>query len=117
MCGGNLHQVGPVWLGPLHDQTFVSCLLNHVDDKTIAELVTFLCIKSSKEIMSRNHSSFRYRTKDRIVGMLNLVTEELDDPLYYVLDEISSTMHCESPSHSVFRYFKKVFSKSLRNSV
>ncbi len=36
--------------------------------------------------------------------MLNLVAEELPDPFYYVLDDISSVMHCETPNHSVFRY-------------
>jgi tRNA (guanine26-N2/guanine27-N2)-dimethyltransferase len=38
-----------------------------------------------------------------MTGMLNLALEELDDPLYYVLDDISSVMHCESPNHNVFR--------------
>lgn len=35
--------------------------------------------------------------------MLNLAYEELDNPLYYILDEICSVMHCETPNHNVMR--------------
>lgn len=38
-----------------------------------------------------------------MIGMLNLAYEELDNPLYYVMDDICSIMHCETPNHNVFR--------------
>jgi tRNA G26 N,N-dimethylase Trm1 len=44
-----------------------------------------------------------YSTKDRMIGMLNLAEEELHEPLYYDLSEISSVMHCITPTHDVFR--------------
>ena len=38
-----------------------------------------------------------------MIGMLNLAYEELDNPLYYILDDICSVMHCETPNHNVIR--------------
>ena len=31
--------------------------------------------------------------------------EELPDPLYYVIDDICSVLHCEAPNHKVIRYY------------
>jgi hypothetical protein len=39
-----------------------------------------------------------------MLGMLSLVSEELDDPLYYVLDEVCSVMHVNAPSQNVVRF-------------
>lgn len=47
--------------------------------------------------------SSSYSTKDRIVGMLNLIAEELEEPLYYTLDDICSVVHCVMPRHEQFR--------------
>lgn len=52
-----------VWSGLLHDKNFVQNVI-----KTV------------------NQSSFT--TKDRIEGMLQLVIEELPNPLYYVFDDV-----------------------------
>ena len=35
--------------------------------------------------------------------MLNLVVEEIESPMYYVLDQICGIMHCENPTHTAFR--------------
>jgi tRNA (guanine26-N2/guanine27-N2)-dimethyltransferase len=80
-CEGCLKFAGPLWLGKLHDNEFVKSVINHVE-------------KDTKNT---------YGTKKRMIGMLNLIAEELPNPFYYVLDEISSVMHCETPNHSVFR--------------
>uniref|UniRef100_K7FP87 tRNA (guanine(26)-N(2))-dimethyltransferase n=1 Tax=Pelodiscus sinensis TaxID=13735 RepID=K7FP87_PELSI len=66
---GQRHQLGgPVWAEPLHDLAFVQ----------------------------RNPG--RFRTQARIQGVLSMVTEELSDvPLYYTLDSLSSTIHCNTP--------------------
>lgn len=74
--------VGPVWTGKLHEKSFVESVIDHV--------------KSRDEERS-------YKTKDRMLGMLSLASEELDNPLYYVLDDICSVMHLETPNHSSIR--------------
>ncbi|XP_072005786.1 tRNA (guanine(26)-N(2))-dimethyltransferase isoform X4 [Engystomops pustulosus] len=75
------HQVGgPIWAEPLHDKTFVQKVL---------------------DASERNPE--RFKTSDRIEGMLSMVTEELDIPLYYTLDSLSSAVRCNTPSLLQFR--------------
>ncbi|XP_008577530.1 PREDICTED: tRNA (guanine(26)-N(2))-dimethyltransferase [Galeopterus variegatus] len=71
------HQLGgPMWAEPIHDLDFVSRVL---------------------EAVSANPS--RFHTSERIRGVLSVITEELPDvPLYYTLDQLSSTIHCNTPS-------------------
>lgn len=99
-CKTNLKIAGPAWTGKLHDKEFVKNVIEHV------ELPTSI-----------------YRTKDRILGMLNVASEELDSPLYYVLDQLCAVMHCESPTHSIFRSallnanYKVSYSHANQNSI
>ncbi|XP_072458270.1 tRNA (guanine(26)-N(2))-dimethyltransferase isoform X2 [Notamacropus eugenii] len=74
---GQRHQLGgPLWAEPIHDLDFVGQVLAAI---------------------SRNPG--RFRTSARIRGVLSMVTEELPDvPLYYTLDQLSSTIHCNTPS-------------------
>uniref|UniRef100_H0XN43 tRNA (guanine(26)-N(2))-dimethyltransferase n=1 Tax=Otolemur garnettii TaxID=30611 RepID=H0XN43_OTOGA len=74
---GQRHQLGgPVWAEAIHDLDFVSHVLDAV---------------------STNPS--RFHTSDRIRGVLSVITEELPDvPLYYTLDQLSGTIHCNTPS-------------------
>lgn len=74
---GQRHQLGgPLWVEPIHDLDFVSRVLGAV---------------------STNPS--RFHTSERIRGVLSVITEELPDvPLYYTLDQLSSTIHCNTPS-------------------
>ncbi|NXX77384.1 TRM1 dimethyltransferase, partial [Urocolius indicus] len=76
------HQLGgPLWAEPLHDGPFVEQLLTALE---------------------RNPA--RFSTQDRMKGMLSVITEELPDvPLYYTLDSLSSTIHCNTPSLLQFR--------------
>lgn len=53
-----------VWTGVLHDKNFVKNVIDNVKNSQLT-------------------------TKDRILGMLQLVLEELPNPLYYVLDEVT----------------------------
>lgn len=69
---------GPIWIGPLHDQEFVSRLLNSIDDLKLG-------------------------TKQRIKGVLTMVHEEIDTPLYYVADRLMSTIRCSTPPMLLFR--------------
>ncbi|XP_044514381.1 tRNA (guanine(26)-N(2))-dimethyltransferase isoform X2 [Gracilinanus agilis] len=73
---GQRHQLGgPLWAEPIHDLDFVGQVLAAV---------------------SRNPG--RFRTSARIRGVLSMVTEELPDvPLYYTLDQLSRTIHCNTP--------------------
>uniref|UniRef100_A0A673M0A6 tRNA (guanine(26)-N(2))-dimethyltransferase n=1 Tax=Sinocyclocheilus rhinocerous TaxID=307959 RepID=A0A673M0A6_9TELE len=79
---GQRHQLGgPIWAEPIHDITFVQKVLSAVSGNPT-----------------------RFRTSKRIEGVLSMVTEELQDiPLYYVLDHLSSTVHCNTPSMLQFR--------------
>ncbi|NWJ09815.1 TRM1 dimethyltransferase, partial [Crypturellus undulatus] len=71
------HQLGgPVWAEPLHDVAFVRRVLAALE-----------------------RSPGRFGTEQRMRGVLSVVTEELSDvPLYYTLDGLSSTLHCNTPS-------------------
>ncbi|XP_042341042.1 tRNA (guanine(26)-N(2))-dimethyltransferase [Plectropomus leopardus] len=79
---GQRHQLGgPIWAEPIHDMAFVQKVLSAV---------------------SGNPS--RFGTSKRIEGMLSMVTEELEDvPLYYTVDSLSSTIHCNTPPLLQFR--------------
>ncbi|XP_032418330.1 tRNA (guanine(26)-N(2))-dimethyltransferase isoform X2 [Xiphophorus hellerii] len=79
---GQRHQLGgPFWAEAIHDLDFVQKVL---------------------EAVSGNPS--RFGTSKRIEGMLSMVTEELEDvPLYYTVDSLSSTIHCNTPPLLQFR--------------
>ncbi|XP_040846706.1 tRNA (guanine(26)-N(2))-dimethyltransferase [Ochotona curzoniae] len=75
-CGQKYQLGGPLWAEPIHDLEFVSRVL---------------------EAVSANPG--RFHTSERIQGVLSVVSEELPDvPLYYTLDQLSSTIHCSTPS-------------------
>ncbi|KAH0629648.1 hypothetical protein JD844_011877 [Phrynosoma platyrhinos] len=76
------HQLaGPLWAEPLHDVGFVQQVLSAV-----------------------GNNPGRFQTSRRIQGILSMVLEELSDvPLYYTLDNLSKTVHCNSPSLLQFR--------------
>nr|XP_033791309.1 tRNA (guanine(26)-N(2))-dimethyltransferase-like [Geotrypetes seraphini] len=71
------HQVGgPIWAESIHDPDFVQRVLN--------------AVKSNPQ---------RFKTSARIEGVLSMMLEELTDvPLYYTLDNLSSVIHCNTPS-------------------
>ncbi|KAL6462103.1 hypothetical protein MHYP_G00302480 [Metynnis hypsauchen] len=99
---GQRHQLGgPLWAEPIHNMEFVQKVLAAV---------------------SGNPS--RFGTSKRIEGVLSMVTEELQDvPLYYVLDQLSSTVHCNTPSMLQFRSallhagYKVSLSHACKNAV
>lgn len=64
---------GPAWGAPLHDKTFVKKMLEHV---------------------KANESN--YGTFQRMKGMLTVISEELDAPLYWTLQRLCGTLHCNS---------------------
>ncbi|XP_061941717.1 tRNA (guanine(26)-N(2))-dimethyltransferase isoform X1 [Apis cerana] len=78
ICNYKHHEGGPIWLGPLHDQHFISDLLCNLNEMKLGTL-------------------------KRIEGVLNVIHEELDIPLYYTLNRLMSIIRCITPSTLIFR--------------
>ncbi|XP_044272763.1 probable tRNA (guanine(26)-N(2))-dimethyltransferase [Tribolium madens] len=77
-CDHPFHMGGPVWNAPLHSPEFITKLLNQIPE---------------------NLGTFK-----RIQGVLNVINEELHDaPLYYTLEQLSGTLHVETPSMGAIR--------------
>ncbi|XP_065898799.1 tRNA (guanine(26)-N(2))-dimethyltransferase-like isoform X2 [Dysidea avara] len=80
-CGHVFKLGGPIWSEPMHDVEFVNGLLADVKEE-----------------------SSKYETFERIDGLLNVISEELQDvPLYYVLDHLCGKLHCNSPKMLAIR--------------
>lgn len=76
---------GPIWLGRLHDPTFLQKMLNHVGD--------------SSGTAGEGEEKANYGTQQRMKGMLTVISEELlDSPLYYVIPSLARVLHCTVPS-------------------
>lgn len=81
-CDNNIKIGGPFWAGPLHDMDFVKRVLDSV----------------------KNSSEDRYGSSERIIGILTMIEEELNDvPFYYVSDELSSVLRCSAPPNVLIR--------------
>ena len=82
-CGGRHAFCGPIWSAAIHDVDFVGRVRSHV----------------------LNDGSLFPNTRQRIDGVLSVVSEELpDQPLYYVGDALCSVLHCTSPGFIPLRY-------------
>ncbi|XP_067666800.1 tRNA (guanine(26)-N(2))-dimethyltransferase-like isoform X1 [Haliotis asinina] len=80
-CGFKQHIGGPIWADPMHNIGFLAKVIQRV---------------------SSNQDLFN--TSERILGMLSMMSEELEDvPLYYTLDEVCNVLHCTAPSIVQFR--------------
>ncbi|KAI7884382.1 N2,N2-dimethylguanosine tRNA methyltransferase [Lichtheimia hyalospora FSU 10163] len=73
-CNSIHHVGGPAWGAALHDQDFVKKMLEHV---------------------KANESN--YGTHQRMKGMLTVISEEVDAPLYWTIQRLTGTLHCNSP--------------------
>lgn len=81
ICKGHHKMCGPIWSDNLHDPDFVQRVLQAVDQE-----------KES------------YGTSKRILGMLNVILEELVDcPLFHKVERLSSTLHVVSPTNIQIR--------------
>ncbi|CAL8072921.1 unnamed protein product [Orchesella dallaii] len=73
ICDAVHHVAGPIWSGPIHNKDFVSKMIHEVNDR------------------------YSYLgTYERIKGMLGLVQEEIDSPLYYEVSELCSIVKASS---------------------
>ncbi|CAF2378155.1 unnamed protein product [Brassica napus] len=89
-CGKKYNMGGPIWSAPIHDQEWVTSILNSV--------------KSMKD---------RYPAYDRIYAVLTTISEAsceiclcselLDVPLFLSLHNLCATLKCISPSAAMFR--------------
>lgn len=75
-CGGTFKLAGPMWLGRLHNREFCQEMLH----------------------TANGDETSRFKTLDRINGMVGMAIEELQDvPFYLTPFKISSFFHCNSP--------------------
>ncbi|CAA2987311.1 probable tRNA (guanine(26)-N(2))-dimethyltransferase 2 [Olea europaea subsp. europaea] len=80
-CGKKYNMGGPMWSAPIHDQEWVTSILEDV--------------KSMKD---------RYPAYERISAVLTTISEELPDvPLFLSLHNLCATLKCTSPSAVMFR--------------
>jgi tRNA (guanine26-N2/guanine27-N2)-dimethyltransferase len=90
ICTGRNVTAGPIWSAPIHNKNFVQQLF---------------------EAVSKDVSLFP-STRDRIMGILSVALEELDDsPLYYVGDELCGIVHCVSPGFLPLRCAEFIYNK------
>ncbi|CUM63604.1 uncharacterized protein PRCAT00001185001 [Priceomyces carsonii] len=67
-CESNFNIGGPMWLGNLHDKDFINDVLR---------------INETNDVVT-------YGTKERIKGMLTVAKNELQEPFYFNLNQLSS---------------------------
>ncbi|XP_014213045.1 probable tRNA (guanine(26)-N(2))-dimethyltransferase [Copidosoma floridanum] len=83
-CQHKHHLGGPIWIGPLHDKDFVHRILAEIDSED-------------------DNGTKKLGTIIRIRGVLHMVYEELEVPLYYQLDRLTSTIRVVVPPMVQFR--------------
>uniref|UniRef100_T1J0H2 tRNA (guanine(26)-N(2))-dimethyltransferase n=1 Tax=Strigamia maritima TaxID=126957 RepID=T1J0H2_STRMM len=80
-CGFHHKIAGPIWADEIHDRNYLTRILASVEE---------------------NPNEFQ--TATRIIGVLNVMLEELPDaPLFYSIDGLFSTIHSALPKMSIFR--------------
>ncbi|XP_032514323.2 tRNA (guanine(26)-N(2))-dimethyltransferase isoform X2 [Danaus plexippus] len=79
-CNQRHHLGGPIWSAPIHDEIFVSRILTHV----------------------QNNPQL-FNTSKRIHGVLSMVREELETPLYFTLDKLFGRVHLETMPMLIMR--------------
>ncbi|KAG1756727.1 tRNA methyltransferase [Suillus paluster] len=73
-CGSALHVAGPMWSGPLHNNGFISKVLEHLEG-----------------------NQDKYGTAVRMKGMLTVANEELHVPFYFTPSRIAGLFHSVCP--------------------
>lgn len=77
ICDGKYVLGGPIWSAPIHDESFLALLKNELDEPKSDE---------------------KFATHRRIRGMIYLCSEELNNPLLFSRDTISSVLKMKMPS-------------------
>ncbi|KAG9510071.1 putative tRNA (guanine(26)-N(2))-dimethyltransferase, partial [Fragariocoptes setiger] len=84
MCGRTYSIGGPIWAEPMHDKTFVNQLINELGST------------------ESNQQPNKFGTHRRLDGMLHIISEELDVPLYYETDKLTSVINMPAPPQKLF---------------
>jgi tRNA (guanine26-N2/guanine27-N2)-dimethyltransferase len=71
---------GPLWLGPLHDQTVVTTALERLAHESGSS--------PQMELLA---------TRKRLTGLLTTVSEEIDTPLYYTVPDLARVLNISCP--------------------
>ncbi|CAG8478534.1 7350_t:CDS:10 [Funneliformis caledonium] len=79
-CENKFHVGGPIWNSSMHDKEFVQRMLTHV----------------------KNSNTDVYGTHARMLGMLTVISEEIDVPLFHSISMLSSKLNCINPSLKLF---------------
>ncbi|KAJ3399632.1 hypothetical protein CcCBS67573_g02715 [Chytriomyces confervae] len=82
ICGSKFHMGGPIYSGRIHDEEFIGKMITHVKEGVALD---------------------KYKTHQRMLGMISVISEELHDiPLYYSLDAVCQALHCQVPPLKIF---------------
>jgi tRNA (guanine26-N2/guanine27-N2)-dimethyltransferase len=80
-CERPLKVGGPIWIDPIHDNSFVERSLEHI-----------------------TKNSNLYNQSKKVFGLLTVAKEELPtSPLYYSLSSMCNTVHCSQPPFHTFK--------------
>lgn len=80
-CDSSFYVGGPIFIDSIHDQKFIDLMMTELEA-----------------------SSDEFATYKRMYGMLQVISEELNDvPLYWTLDELCRVVKCPSPSMDIVR--------------
>ena len=89
-CDHTFQIGGPFWVAPMHDSKFVEQLLQNLENVN--------------NLSSTNTSEKKFGTFDRMLGMLTVVEEELDEcPFYYSQDRLCALVKVGSGKMTSFR--------------
>ena len=75
-CDFQVTMTGPIYLGPLHDQSFVKNLINE---------------------LSNPESKLKLATSKRLLGILSAISDEVDAPLYLRMKGLSKVFRGQMP--------------------
>lgn len=78
--GSNFKVGGPMWLGPLHDKSVVRTALERLENESGSS--------PKMELIA---------TRQRLLGLLTSVAEEVEAPLYYTVPDLARTLLCSCP--------------------
>ena len=74
---------GPLWLGPLHDRDVV--------------------LEALAKLGNRTHDTKFMATRERLEGLLTVVSEEIEVPLYYTVPDLCHVLNCCCPPVAQFK--------------
>ncbi|KAH8876388.1 hypothetical protein KSF78_0004941 [Schistosoma japonicum] len=98
-CGSRFYVFGPIWIGPLHNRTFLYEFLSDLGYPPKNNFNISNCPNEKSEDSNESKvqastpytTNKHYGTLKRIIGMTTVAYEELPDvPLYYIVDRLAS---------------------------